>query len=73
MLCVVVYIYGKYACVTPFKVAKVITITNASQTNLDESGCKTNKIWVGQGSEFYNDHSNQIINNDSRISLTHNK
>ena len=54
MLCVVVYIYGKYACVIPFKVAKVITIINAFQTNLDESGCKPNKIWVGQESEFYN-------------------
>ena len=32
---------------------KGITITNASQKILDESGRKPNKIWIDKGSEFY--------------------
>ena len=38
----------------PLKDKKGITITNAFQEILDESGCKPNKIWVNKGSEFYN-------------------
>ena len=30
-----------------------MTIINAFQKNLDESGRKPNKIWVYKGSEFY--------------------
>ena len=33
---------------------KSITITNAFQKILDESNRKPNKIWVDEGSEFYN-------------------
>ena len=37
-----------------WKIKKGITITNTFQKILDESDCKSNKIWVGKGSEFYN-------------------
>ena len=30
-----------------------MTINNAFQKNVDESGRKPNKIWVDKGSEFY--------------------
>ena len=44
----------KYAWVVPLKDKKSITIISAFQKNLDESGCKSNEIWVDQGSDFYN-------------------
>ena len=44
----------KYAWVVPLKDKKSITIISAFQKNLDESGRKSNEIWVDQGSEFYN-------------------
>ena len=50
LLCVV-DIYSIYAWVIT---QKRITITNASQKNLDKSNRKPNKIWVDKGSEFYN-------------------
>ena len=37
-----------------FKRKKGITITNAFEKILHESGCKLDKIWVDKGSEFYN-------------------
>ena len=43
--------FSKYAWVIT---QKRITITNASQKNLDKSNRKPNKIWVDKGSEFYN-------------------
>ena len=57
LLCVI-DIFSKYAWVVPLKDKKSITITNAFQKFLDESGCKPNKtLPVGskfKGSEFYN-------------------
>ena len=44
----------KYAWVVPLKDKKSITIISAFKKNLDESGRKSNKIWVDQGSDFYN-------------------
>ena len=38
----------------PLKVKKSITITTAFQNFLDESGCKTKKIWADKGTEFNN-------------------
>ena len=46
--------FNKYAWVVPFKDEKGATITNAFQSILDSSKRKPNKIWVNQGSEFYN-------------------
>ena len=53
LLCVI-DIYSKYTWVIPLKDKKRITITNAFQNILDESNLKPNKIWVYEGSEFYN-------------------
>ena len=37
-----------------WNIKKGITITNAFQNILDESNHKPNKIWVDEGSDFYN-------------------
>ena len=47
-------IYSKYAWVIPLKDKKGITITNAFQKLLGESGHKPSKIWINKSSEFYN-------------------
>ena len=49
LLCVI-DIHSKYAWVITFKDKKGITITNAFQKILDESNCKSNKVWVHKGS-----------------------
>ena len=36
------------------KIKKSITITNAFQRDLNESGHKPNKTWLDKGSEIYN-------------------
>ena len=51
LLCVIDS-FSKYAWVIPLKDKKGVKITSAFQKNLNESGCKPNKIWVGKGSEF---------------------
>ena len=50
----VIDVFCKYAWVIPLKDEKGITITNAFQKVLNESGCKPNKTWVDKGSKFYN-------------------
>ena len=47
-------IFSKYAWVVPWKGKKGVSIVNAFQKSLDSSKRKPNKIWVDQGSEFYN-------------------
>ena len=46
-------LFGKYAWVVPLKDKRGITIVNAFQKIISK-GRKPNKIWVDQGSEFYN-------------------
>ena len=53
LLCVI-DLFSKYTWVCPLKDKKGVTITNAFQNILDSSKRKPNKIWVDQGSEFYN-------------------
>ena len=67
LLCVV-DLFSKYAWVVPLKDKKGATITNAFQTTLDSSKRKPNKIWVDQGSEFYN-NSFKIWVKDNGISM----
>ena len=55
LLCVV-DLFSKYAFVVPLKDKKGTTIINAFQSILNSSTRKPNKIWVDQGSEFYNNH-----------------
>ena len=45
-------LFSNYAWVVPLKNKRGITIVNAFQKKISE-GCKTNKIWVDQGGEFY--------------------
>ena len=47
-------IYSKHAWVIPVKDEKRITLTNAFQKVLDESGRKPSQTWEDKGSEFYN-------------------
>ena len=47
-------IFSKYAWVVPWKGKKGVSIVNAFQKSLDSSKREPNKIWVEQGSEFYN-------------------
>ena len=53
LLCVI-DVFSKYAWVVPLKDKKDVSIVNAFQKILDKSARKPNKIWVDQGSEFYN-------------------
>ena len=53
LLCVI-DLFSKYAWVVPLKNKKGVSIGNAFQSILDNSKRKPNKIWVDQGSEFYN-------------------
>ena len=47
-------LYSKYAFVVPLKDKKGISIVNAFDKIIKQSKRKPNKIWVDQGSEFYN-------------------
>ena len=53
LLCVI-ELFSKYAFVVPLKDKRGTSIVNAFQSILNELGRKPNKIWVDQGSEFYN-------------------
>ena len=53
LLCVI-DIFSKYAWVVSLKDKKGITITDAFQKILDESGYKPNKIWIDKGNKFNN-------------------
>ena len=55
LLCAV-DLFSKYAWVVPLKDKKGVSFVNAFQSILDSSKRKPNKIWVDQGSEFYNTH-----------------
>ena len=51
-----------------------VTITNVFQSILDKSKRKPNKMWVGQGSEFYNIHLKKWLkDNDIKMCSTHNE
>ena len=53
LLCVI-DIYSKYVWVVPLKDKKGVSIVNAFQSILNKSNRKPNKIWLDNGSEFYN-------------------
>ena len=66
--------FSKYAFVVPLKDQKGITIANAFQSILENSKRKPNKIWVDQGSEFYNtDFKKQMKDNNIEMYSTHNE
>ena len=47
-------LFSKYAWVIPMKDKKGTSIVNAFNKILSDSNKKPNKIWIDQGSEFYN-------------------
>ena len=49
-------LFSKYAFIVTLKDKKGTTIVNAFESILNNSKRKSNKIWVDQGSEFYNTH-----------------
>ena len=66
--------FNKYAFVVPLKDKKGTTIVNAFQKILNNSKRKPNKIWVDQGSEFYNTHFKKWLkDNNMEMYSTHNK
>ena len=63
LLCVI-DLFSKYVFVVPLKDKKGASIVNAFQSILDKSGRKPNKIWVDQGSEFYNHNFKKWLANN---------
>ena len=57
-------IFSKCGWVILLKDKRGITITNAFQKILDESNRKPNKIWVDEGSEFYNKSMKWFLENN---------
>ena len=57
-------LFSKYAWVVPLKDKREITVVNAFQKIISKRR-KTDKIWVDQGGEFYNNLSKRLskINN----------
>ena len=53
LLCVI-DIFRKYSWVVPLKDKKGVSIVYDFQKILDDSNTKSNKIWVEEGGEFYN-------------------
>ena len=47
-------LFSKYAFAVPLKYKKAISIVNAFNKIMKQSNRKPNKIWLDQGSEFYN-------------------
>ena len=67
-------LFFKYAFVVPLKDKKGTTIVNAFQSTLNKSKRKPNKIWVDQGSEFYNNNFKKWLkDNDIIMYSTHNE
>ena len=68
-------LFSKYAFVVPLKDKKGTTIVNAFQSFLNNSKKKIqNKIWVHQGSEFYNTHFKKWLkDNNIEMYLTYNE
>ena len=72
-LCVI-DLFSKYAWVVPLKDKKGVSIVNAFQSTLKKSNRKPNKIWVDQGSEFYNNvFKKSLKNNDISMYSTYNE
>ena len=60
-------LYSKYAFVVPLKDKKGISIVNGFNKIIKQSGRKPNKIWVDQGSEFYNQNFKKWLSDNDII------
>ena len=68
-----IYLLSKYAWVVPIKNKKVASIDNAFQKIISEER-KPNKIWVDQGSEFYNNSFKDFLKiNNTEMYSTYNE
>ena len=66
--------FNKYAWVVPLEDKKGVSIVNAFQNILSNSKKKPNKIWVDQGSEFYNNAFKKWLkDNDISMYSTYNE
>ena len=67
-------LFSKYAFAVPLKDKKGSTIVNAIQIILGNAKRKPNKIWVNQGSEFYNKSFKKWLKDNNTIRYsTHNE
>ena len=72
LLCVI-DLFSRYAWVIHLKDKKRVSIVNAFRKILDISNRKPNKIWVDQGSEFYNNYFKDILKrNNTEMYSTYN-
>ena len=60
-------LYSKYAFVISLKDKKGISIVNAFDKIIKQSNRKPNKIWVDQGSEFYNNNFKKWLSDNNII------
>ena len=60
-------LYSKYAFVDPLKDEKGISVTNRFNKIIKQSKRKPNKIWVDQGSEFYNNNFKKWLSDNNII------
>ena len=73
LLCAI-ELFSKYAWVVPLKDKKGTAIVSAFQKILSNSKRKLNKIWVDQGSEFYNNVFKKWLKDNSiEMYSTHNE
>ena len=67
-------LYSKYAFVIPLKDKKGISIVNVFNKIIKQSNRKSNKIWVDQGGEFYNNvFEKWLSDNDIIMFSTYNE
>ena len=60
-------LFSKYTFIVPLKDKKRISIVNAFNKIIKQSNRKPNKIWVDQGSEFYNRVLKKWLSDDDII------
>ena len=58
-------LYSKYGFVVPLKDKKGISVTNGFNKIIKQSKRKPNKIWVDQGSEFYNNNFKKWLSDNN--------
>ena len=67
-------LYSKYAFVIPLKDKKGISVTNGFNKIIKQSNRKPNKMWIGQGGEFYNNlFKKWLSDNDIIMYSTYNE
>ena len=65
-------VFTKYAWVKSLKIEKGKTVLNAFIDIVNESNCKSDKLWVDPGREFYNKVMQEWLdNNDILMYSTH--